>query len=132
MGAYWGARKEDAEACARRLVKVVQLLQPVDPLFARWFKSARSLKQSLTRPLELEVETICRKHRTSSPRSLRRASSWLPPVRSQPDGGEGVARATVLITQRREGPPFLPLRDAGPPFWRPASVIEPMSFLRLL
>ncbi|WP_224241614.1 immunity 52 family protein [Hyalangium gracile] len=58
IGTYWGARKEDAEECARRLVMVVQLLQPVDPLFASWFKSARSLKQSLTRPLELEVSSV--------------------------------------------------------------------------
>ncbi|WP_224241608.1 immunity 52 family protein [Hyalangium gracile] len=58
VGAYWGARKEDAGECARRLATVVQLLQPVDPLFASWFKGSKSLKQALTRPLELEVSSL--------------------------------------------------------------------------
>ncbi|MFL5350152.1 MAG: immunity 52 family protein [Hyalangium sp.] len=58
IGAYWGARKEDAEACARRLATLVQLLAPVDPLFASWFKGSKSLKQSLTRPLELELSSL--------------------------------------------------------------------------
>ncbi|WP_224241605.1 immunity 52 family protein [Hyalangium gracile] len=58
IGAYWGARKEDAEECARRLATVVQLLQPVDPLFASWFKSAKSLKESLKRPLELDLPVL--------------------------------------------------------------------------
>ena len=58
IGAYWGARKEDAEACARRLAACVQLLAPVDPLFASWFKGAKSLKLSLQRPLELEPSRL--------------------------------------------------------------------------
>ncbi|MFL5344014.1 MAG: immunity 52 family protein [Hyalangium sp.] len=58
IGAYWGARKEDAQACARRIATLVQLLQPVDLLFASWFKGAKSLKQSLTRPLELEFSSL--------------------------------------------------------------------------
>ena len=58
IGAYWGARKEDAEACARRTAACVQLLAPVDPLFASWFKGSRSLKQSLQRPLELELSSL--------------------------------------------------------------------------
>jgi hypothetical protein len=58
IGAYWGARKEDAQACARRMATVVQLLQPVDPLFASWFKGSKSLKQALQRPLELEPSSL--------------------------------------------------------------------------
>lgn len=58
IGAYWGARKEDALACARHLATLVQLLQPIDPLFASWFKGAKSLKQSLQRPLELELSSL--------------------------------------------------------------------------
>jgi hypothetical protein len=58
IGAYWGARREDAEACARRLAKLVQLLQPVDPLFASWVKGSKSLKLALTRPLELEIPSL--------------------------------------------------------------------------
>jgi hypothetical protein len=60
MGAYWWARREDAEACARRMAALVQLLQPVDPLFASWFKSAKSLKESLKRPLELELSILAK------------------------------------------------------------------------
>lgn len=58
IGAYWGARHEDAEACARRLEALVRLLAPVDPLFASWFKGSKSLKQSLQRPLELELPSL--------------------------------------------------------------------------
>jgi len=58
LGAYWGARREDAEACAQRLATLVRLLAPVDPLFASWFKGSKSLKQSLTRPLELDLPSL--------------------------------------------------------------------------
>ena len=58
IGAYWGARREDAESCARRLAALVQSLAPMDPLFASWFKSAKSLKESLKRPLELELSSL--------------------------------------------------------------------------
>ena len=58
IGAYWGARKEDAESCARRIAALVQSLAPVDPLFASWFKGSKSLKQALTRPLELELSLL--------------------------------------------------------------------------
>ena len=55
LGAYWGPRQEDAEACAQRLAHMVPLLEPVDPLFARWFKSAKSLKEALKRPLDEDL-----------------------------------------------------------------------------
>ena len=55
LGAYWGARSEDAEASAQRLAHMVRLLGPVDPLFARWFKNAKSLKETLKRPLDEEL-----------------------------------------------------------------------------
>jgi Immunity protein 52 len=58
IGAYWRARREDAEACARRLAALVQSLAPMDPLFASWFKGAKSLKESLKRPLELELPSL--------------------------------------------------------------------------
>ncbi len=58
IGAYWGVRKEDALACARRTAALVQLLKPVDPLFASWFQGAKSLKQSLQRPLELDLPSL--------------------------------------------------------------------------
>jgi len=55
LGVYWGPRQEDAEACAQRLARMVGLLEPVDPLFARWFKNAKSLKETLKRPLDTEL-----------------------------------------------------------------------------
>jgi hypothetical protein len=58
LGAYWGPRQEDAEACAQRTAHMVRLLEPVDPLFARWFKSARSLKESLKRPLDSDLDGL--------------------------------------------------------------------------
>jgi immunity protein 52 of polymorphic toxin system len=58
IGTYWGARQEDAAACAQRLLTLVRLLEPLDPLFARWFQGAKSLKKSLERPLELDLPLL--------------------------------------------------------------------------
>jgi hypothetical protein len=55
LGVYWGPRQEDAGACAQRMAHMVRLLEPMDPLFARWFKSAKSLKEALKRPLESDL-----------------------------------------------------------------------------
>jgi len=54
-GTYWGPRQEDAERCAQRLAHLARLLAPVDPLFAQWFKSAKTLKESLKRPLDSDL-----------------------------------------------------------------------------
>ncbi|MFL5347277.1 MAG: Imm52 family immunity protein [Hyalangium sp.] len=72
IGAYWGARKESAEECARRLAALVQLLAPMDPLFANWFKSAKSLKESLKRPLELELSALTKHVQRCIMRDTRR------------------------------------------------------------
>jgi hypothetical protein len=58
IGAYWGPRQEDAEACAQRVAHMVRLLAPVDPLFGRWFKCVKSLKESLKRPLDSDIEGL--------------------------------------------------------------------------
>ncbi len=58
LGAYWGPRQEDAEACAQRLTSMLCLLEPVDPLFARWFKGAKSFKESLKRPLDSDLDSL--------------------------------------------------------------------------
>jgi hypothetical protein len=55
FGAYWSPRQESAEACARRAGRFFQNLALVDPLFARWFKPARSRKEALNRPLEMDL-----------------------------------------------------------------------------
>lgn len=51
-GAYWGPRKESPEECARRMEVMLAALSKSDPSFTRWFKPARTLKESLKRPLE--------------------------------------------------------------------------------
>jgi hypothetical protein len=37
---------------------MVRLLKPVDPLFARWFKNAKSLKETLKHPLDSDLEGL--------------------------------------------------------------------------
>jgi hypothetical protein len=61
LGTYWGPRQEDAQACAERMAHMVRLLESEDPLFARWFKCVKSLKESLKRPLDSDIEGL-RKH----------------------------------------------------------------------
>jgi hypothetical protein len=55
VGSYWGPRQESAEACARRAAQCFKELALVDPLFARWFKQAKSRKEALKRPLEMDL-----------------------------------------------------------------------------
>ena len=58
VGVYWGARKESAAQCARRLHGLLDALAPVDPLFSRWFQQARLRKQALQRPVPSDVASI--------------------------------------------------------------------------
>lgn len=63
-GAYWGARKESPEECARRAESFLTSLRTLDPSFARWFQQGKSRKDALTRPIEptrAELEKIIRK-----------------------------------------------------------------------
>jgi hypothetical protein len=57
-GVYWSARKESSEECARRAEVFLASLSKVDPSFTRWFKQARSPKESLKRPLELDPASL--------------------------------------------------------------------------
>ncbi|WP_347402514.1 immunity 52 family protein [Corallococcus macrosporus] len=50
-GAYWGARRETPEDCARRTARLLELLSPCDPFLARWYKLTRSLKDARKFPL---------------------------------------------------------------------------------
>lgn len=51
VGAYWGAREEPPEACARRTADLLRLLAPCDPFLAHWYKPTRSLKDARKFPL---------------------------------------------------------------------------------
>jgi len=45
-GSYWLARRESAEACARRAERFFYLLERCDPAWARWFETADSLEEA--------------------------------------------------------------------------------------
>ena len=46
VGAYWGARRESAEACAQRALVFFQAMAGCDDSFGRWFGPPRSRKQA--------------------------------------------------------------------------------------
>ena len=50
-GAYWGARKESPEECARRTAALLNLLAPCDPFLAQWYKPTQSRKDARKNPL---------------------------------------------------------------------------------
>jgi hypothetical protein len=49
--AYWGARKEPPEECARRTAHLLTLLASADPFLAQWYKPAKSQKDARKHPL---------------------------------------------------------------------------------
>ncbi|RKH52606.1 immunity 52 family protein [Corallococcus llansteffanensis] len=50
-GAYWGARKESPEECARRTAEFLALLAPSDPFLSQWYLPTRSSRESREYPL---------------------------------------------------------------------------------
>ncbi|MFL5351019.1 immunity 52 family protein [Archangium sp.] len=59
-GVYWPERKESAEECARRAERFFRLLSLCDPIYARWFEQANSLKKALQLQFEPSYETFLR------------------------------------------------------------------------
>jgi hypothetical protein len=59
VGAYWLARHESAEACARRAETFFQLLGQCDPAWRLWNDSAASKKEQ-ERPTTLDAATFAR------------------------------------------------------------------------
>jgi hypothetical protein len=57
-GAYWGARKETPEECARRAEVFLAAIAKLDPAFSRWFEGGRSRKDALKRPIEPSGEAL--------------------------------------------------------------------------
>jgi Immunity protein 52 len=57
-GAYWGPRKESPEACARRAKAFFDALARCDSSLSRWYESAGSREEPLSRPLKLEINTL--------------------------------------------------------------------------
>lgn len=63
-GAYWAARKESPEACARRAEGLMADLPGIDPSFAQWFQQGKSRKDALKRPVvptRTELEKLFRR-----------------------------------------------------------------------
>ncbi|MFL5355236.1 immunity 52 family protein [Archangium sp.] len=59
-GVYWPGRSESAEECARRAEHFIRLLSQCDPIYARWFEQANSLKKALQLQFEPSYETFLR------------------------------------------------------------------------
>ncbi|WP_309892559.1 Imm52 family immunity protein [Archangium sp.] len=55
VGAYWLARRESAECCARRAESFFRLLAACDPSLAHWFKKGRTLEQALKHRFESDA-----------------------------------------------------------------------------
>jgi hypothetical protein len=60
IGGYWPARQESAEECARRAETFFRLLSLCDPIYARWFEQAGSLKKALQLQFEPTYDTFMR------------------------------------------------------------------------
>jgi hypothetical protein len=58
IGAYWGVRPENCEACTKRVTAALCAISHVDDQFCRWFRLGRSRKDALKRPVQLEKSVI--------------------------------------------------------------------------
>src|SRR4051794_30187502 len=58
IGAYWGARRESADACAHRTQHFLECLAACDPLFLHWFKLGQSRKEALQHEIKPDQETL--------------------------------------------------------------------------
>ena len=59
-GVHWGCRKESAEESARRAETFFRRLSGCDPIYARWFEQADSLKKALQLQFEPTSDTFVR------------------------------------------------------------------------
>jgi hypothetical protein len=59
-GVYWGCRPEPAQECARQAESFFHLLSRCDPIYARWFEQASSLKRALQLQFEPTSDTFVR------------------------------------------------------------------------
>jgi hypothetical protein len=60
VGAYWLARPESVEECARRAEAFFRLLAPCDPLLSRWFRKGWTLEEALQNHFEPSMEAFVR------------------------------------------------------------------------
>lgn len=57
-GAYWGDRREDLEACTKRLNSCLSQLHDCDDIFQQWFELGYSRKQALTKTVPIETTAL--------------------------------------------------------------------------
>ena len=60
VGAYWRARRESAESCARRAESFFRHLGACDPSLAHWFKKGWTLEEALTHRLESDAAGLAK------------------------------------------------------------------------
>lgn len=58
VGAYWLARPESKEECARRAERVFHELARCDPSLDSWYEQAYTKKEALQRRFETDLETL--------------------------------------------------------------------------
>jgi hypothetical protein len=91
LGAYWRDRPETAERCAGRLLRTIEALEPIDPLFSGWV--AARTEAPLPRDPAAVTELLLgdRDHRTDG--SVVPDAGCSLVVQSRPDG----AGASLLV-----------------------------------
>jgi hypothetical protein len=55
ISAYWGRRREDPAACATRLLRMLDALSEIDPVFGNWYCASR---MKMVRAASLNHETL--------------------------------------------------------------------------
>ena len=60
VGAYWLARRETVEDCARRAETFFSLLATCDPSLTHWFETGWTLEEALTHPFEADAVSIAK------------------------------------------------------------------------
>jgi hypothetical protein len=58
VGTYWLARKEAAEACAKRAARFFKSIALCDPAFTRWFEQAGSRPEALKKEFTPDEQTF--------------------------------------------------------------------------
>jgi hypothetical protein len=75
-GAYWLAREESAESCARRAETLFRLLAACDPCLAQWFEKGWTREEALRHRIEPSQEAFRRAFGQKKPRDDFHLGVW--------------------------------------------------------
>lgn len=112
-GAYWLARQESAEVCARRAERFFHLLGHCDSAWTTWYQTANSFKQARQRPFSPDAATFQKLFSRQSSRIGDGFRYWLwtgdsPEEATSVNGGCGSSTPWVpsscVLTPPAEGP----------------------------